>query len=93
MSRVPYTIHVDEFVCTELERMRTMCKTLDFSGLPASIERVQYHATSMENGLYAYESIKYNLKGKLFDDTVSDEEFRKEAKKVFERLKRNKNLD
>lgn len=53
MSKVPMTIDVDRFVCTELEDMRAMVKHLDFSGISASIERIQRHATAMEDALYA----------------------------------------
>ena len=59
MSKVPYTINVDEYICTELDRLRKMKETLDFSMLPAIIERIQHHASSMESALYLYEDIKY----------------------------------
>ncbi len=52
MSNVPYTINLDDYICNELERMRTMTKTFDFGGLPGAVERIQYHASRMENALY-----------------------------------------
>lgn len=52
MSRVPYTIDVDRFICTELQDIRDMLKFLDFSRLGATVERIQYHAQAMEDALY-----------------------------------------
>lgn len=52
MSNVPYTINLDDYICNELERMRTMTKTFDFGGLPGAVERIQYHASRMESALY-----------------------------------------
>lgn len=85
MSKVPYTVNVDEYICTALEQIRTMTKTLDFSSLPAVIERIQFHATSMENALYEYADIRGGIAWKAQQKDVSDEEFRKY---VQERLKK-----
>lgn len=76
MSKVPFTINVDQYVCTELERMRVMIKTLDFSGLAASIERVQLHVTAMEDALYKYSDVKHSITKKVKDTEVLDAEFR-----------------
>lgn len=54
MSKVTITIEVDRYICTELEDVREMLATLDFSGLKASIERIQKHANSMESALRNY---------------------------------------
>jgi len=62
MSRVPFTVNVEEYVCTELSRMRTMRDTHDYSGLLASIERVQQHVNRMETALYANESLKMSVR-------------------------------
>jgi hypothetical protein len=88
MSRVPYTINVDQYVCVELERIRTMLKTLDFSGLAASVERVQLHATAMEDALFTYYDIKQLLTSKVSDTNISDAEFRKLATTQLEKLSR-----
>ena len=52
MSKTPYTINLDDYVCSELERIRKSIKTLDFSGLEATVERLQYHGEKMEEALY-----------------------------------------
>lgn len=86
MAKVPYEINVDRYVCTELEYIRKMIKTMDFSTLPAVVERIQYHVSSMEEALYRYEGIKYDLKTKVDKEDISDKDFRKEAKKVIKKL-------
>lgn len=68
MSRVPYTVNVDEYICSELDRIRTMTKTLDFSLLPAIIERVQFHANSMENALYDGRTFREKI-NRILDNT------------------------
>jgi len=89
MSKVPYTIDVNRYICTELEYLRKMLVTHDFSMMPAAIERIQFHATSMEEALYRYEGIKYTLKNAVDDEKMTDEEFRKKALKVLENIKSN----
>ena len=88
MSKVPYTIDVNRYICTELELIRTMLKTLDFSGLHATVERIQHHGTAMEEALYRYEGIKYKLKNKVDDDELSDADFRKLAQEILNELKK-----
>jgi predicted DNA binding CopG/RHH family protein len=56
MSRVPFTIDVDRYICSELENMRNMYKNRDFSGMMANIERIQQHGTAMEEALWEYRS-------------------------------------
>lgn len=89
MSKVPYTIDVNRYICTELEYLRKMLVTHDFSMLPAAIERIQFHASSMEEALYRYEGIKYTLKNAVDNAEMTDEEFRKKALKVLGELKHN----
>jgi hypothetical protein len=86
MSKVPYTINVDRYICTELEYLRKMLVTHDFSMLPAAIERIQFHASSMEEALYRYEGIKYTLKNKIDEEGVTDADFREKALEVLKQL-------
>ena len=86
VSKVPYTINVDEYICTELDRLRKMKETLDFSMLPAIIERIQHHASSMESALYLYEDIKYSIKRIDKEDDMTDEKFRKQVRGFVEKL-------
>lgn len=76
MSRIPYTINVDEYICGCLEQIRKMVETHDFSSLLAVTERIQYHATKMESALYSYEDIKYKVSSKVDKEGLTDEEFR-----------------
>lgn len=80
MSKVPYTVNVNEYICDCLEQIRTMLKTHDFSALPAVVERIQQHASKMESALYTYEDIKYNIRLRANKEDVSDEEFREYVK-------------
>lgn len=86
MSKVPYTINVDRYICTELEYLRKMLVTHDFSMLPAAIERIQFHASAMEEALYRYEGIKYTLKNKIDEEGVTDADFREKAREVLKQL-------
>lgn len=88
MAKVPYEINVERYVCTELDYIRKMCKNLDFSFLPATVERIQYHASAMESALYRYDGIKYELNEKVDNKDVSDKEFREIAKKILKKLKK-----
>jgi hypothetical protein len=90
MSKVPYTVNVDEYVCSVLEEIRTMCKTLDFSRLPAAVENIQHHTNKMEAALTYYEDIKYGIKNKCWDTSVSDEEFRNYVKGKTEKWKKER---
>lgn len=82
MSRIPVTIKIDEFICTDLAYIRKMHKTRDYSQLMAVVERMQMHANAMEAAIQNYSDIKYTLAGKVNDSKVSDEEFRKLSKKA-----------
>ena len=87
MSKVPYTF-IDQYICTELENVRKMNENRDYSGLAASIERIQMHANAMESALHRYSDIKYVLASKVTDDKVTHQEFRDRAKEVLEELKK-----
>lgn len=91
MSHVPYTINVDEAICSELDRIRKMKETMDFSSLMAIVERIQFHATSMENALYAYSDLKWIVQKSVEDDKITDEEFRKEVTKAYNEMRAKKN--
>ena len=86
MSKVPYTINIDRYICTELECVRKMNENRDYSMLAATIERIQYHASSMEDALYRYEGIKYKLKSDVDDKDMTDADFRKKAAEVLKLL-------
>ncbi len=86
MSKVPYTINVDRYICTELEYIRKMLESHDFSMLKATIERIQFHASSMEEALYRYEGIRYTLKEKVDKEDVDDATFREKAREVLKAL-------
>ena len=86
MSKVPYTINVDRYICTELESIRKMLETHDFSMLKATVERIQFHASAMEDALYRYEGIKYTLKNKIDEEGVTDADFREKAREVLKEL-------
>ena len=86
MSKVPYTIDVNRYICTELEYIRKMLETHDFSMLKATVERIQFHASSMEEALYRYEGIKFTLKDKVNNEDVDDATFREKAREVLKAL-------
>lgn len=85
MSKVPYTINVEEYICSEIELIRKMTKTLDFSMLQATLERIQYHANHMEAALFRYNDLKYTVT-KIDEKDLSDEDFRKEVLKAVKEL-------
>ena len=62
MSKVPFTINIDEYICTALEQMRKMNETRDYSGLGAAIERIQNHANAMESALYVYNDLYHSVR-------------------------------
>ena len=76
MSKVPYTVNVNEYICACLEQIRTMLKTHDFSALPAVVERIQYHASKMEAALYQNGDIKGGIANRVNREDMSDAEFR-----------------
>ena len=86
MSKVPYTINVNEYICSELETIRKMINTHDFSMLPAVAERIQFHATAMESALYRYDGIRYTIKN-LLKEELTDTEFRENVKNIMESVK------
>ena len=86
MSKVPYTINVDRYICTELDYIRKMLESHDFSMLKATVERIQFHASSMEEALYRYEGIRYTLKEKVDKEDVDDATFREKAREVLKAL-------
>jgi hypothetical protein len=88
MSKIPYTIDVDRYICTELEYIRKMLETHDFSMLKATVERIQFHASAMEDALYRYEGIKYQLKNRLDDDEYDDAKFREKAREILKALEK-----
>lgn len=65
MAKVPYTVDVDVFICSELEDIRNMIKTHDYSGLAATVERIQFHASRMETGLYHHKDFIYDIQRKI----------------------------
>jgi hypothetical protein len=88
MSKVPYTINVNEYICSELETIRKMINTHDFSMLPAIVERIQFHASSMEQALYRYDGIRYTIRNLLKEDSdLTDAEFRKKVKNIMKDVK------
>lgn len=70
MSEVSITITLDRFICTELGEVRTMIKHLDFSALPAIVERIQKHANSMEDALRNYNNYMYDIKSIIKNDST-----------------------
>ena len=91
MSRVPYTINVKDYICSELDRIRKMKETMDFSSLMAIVERIQFHATSMEGALYAYEDLKWAVESSVDDKEITDESFRKKVTEAYNEMRAKKN--
>lgn len=91
MSHVPYTINIEDFICSELDRIRKMKETMDFSSLMAVVERIQFHATSMENALYAYSDLKWTVQKSVEDEEITDEDFRKNITKAYKEMCAKKN--
>lgn len=89
MSKIPYTVNVNEYICDNLEQIRKMLVTHDFSNLPAVVERIQYHASKMESALYSYEDLKYKVIRRVNDKELTDEEFRKLVKELVEKWDKN----
>ena len=72
MAKIKY-IMVDEYFCTELNRMREMNKTHDYSGLASAIERLQTHGDAMESALYGH-SDDYRSIGREVHKFLNDKE-------------------
>lgn len=89
MSRIPYTVNVNEYICDNLEQIRKMLVTHDFSSLPAVIEHIQFHATKMESALYSYEDVKYGITRRANDKEMSDADFREYVKGRVEKWSSN----
>jgi len=53
------------YMCGILENMRALCRTLNFSYLPALIEEAQYRAERMENAIEAYSDLTYMEKKRV----------------------------
>ena len=73
--------HGTRYMCSILENMRALCKTLNFSYLPALIEEAQYRAERMENAIEAYGG---------YDGLESMEQQRTELKAEIKELKKEK---
>ncbi len=71
MSKVSITIELDQTLCHELDEMRDAVKTLDFSSILASIERVQKHGNAMESALYRYKEVFEGF-DKVFDENLRE---------------------
>ena len=67
------------YMCSILKNMRELCKTLNFSYLPALIEEAQYRAERMENTIESYGS-----------DMAYNETRRKELKSEIAELEKKK---
>lgn len=80
MAKTPYTVDVDEYVCTELEYIRKMHETRDYSGLMATVERIQYHANRMEGAISAAFDKKWEIDEMCSDESISDIDFRTKVK-------------
>lgn len=86
MSKITFEIDVDRYICTELQAMRTMHETRDYSRLLAAVERVQQHADAMEDALYASQKAKEWLKDNTNNHDLDNNEFRSEAEKLLKEL-------
>lgn len=86
MSKTPYTIDVDRYICYELELIRKMLETYDFSSLKAVVERIQHHATSMEDALYTYNDVRYTIRGHVDNEETSDAEFRDKVRRALNNM-------
>lgn len=91
MSHIPYTVNVNDYICSELDRIRKMKETMDFSSLMAIVERIQFHATSMEGALYAYEDLKWAVEKSVDDKEITDEDFRKKVTEAYNEMRAKKN--
>jgi hypothetical protein len=85
MSRIPYTVDVNEYICDVLEDIRKSMKTLDFSRLPAQIEHLQYHASRMEGALDRNWSVVNYVKERGEDSEVDDKEFREKLVEIYKK--------
>jgi len=93
MSKIPYTIDIDRFICSELEDIRKMRKTLDFSGLHAAIERIQSHANAMESAVYKGRDFRYDIRNAIKDKDMSEKEFRQKIEDLYKEYFKDDQLD
>ena len=91
MSHVPYTVNVQDYICSELDRIRKMKDTMDFSSLMATVERIQFHGSSMEGAIYAYSDLKWAVSKSIEDKEITDENFRKDVTKAYNEMRAKKN--
>jgi hypothetical protein len=84
MSKVTITIEVDRYICQELDDVRDMIRDLDFSGLKASVERIQKHANAMESAIRNYNSYFNEIKETL-DKKITQKEKLEEITKVLKK--------
>lgn len=84
MSKIPYIVNVEEYVCSVLEEMRRMNKHRDYSGLAAAIERIQHHVNRMEGGLDTYRTKTYKVNRILNDEKLSAKEKVAKVKEITE---------
>ncbi len=82
MAKTKYTISVDEYICTDLARLRTMLKTHDFSGMLSTVERIQYHADRMEAALYEVRDRGFEITRLCKDEKLPEKELREKIIKL-----------
>jgi len=85
MSKVKYTVDIEEYICDVLEDMRKMTKTGDYSRLPAAIEHLQHHAYKMENAIYASSEAKRRIEHCVDDDDLGDWDFREKVREILKK--------
>lgn len=85
MSRTSYTVNVDEYICSALSDIRTMDKNRDYSSLMATVERIQFHASKMEEGLWARKSTVDEIKAILDDENLSNNKKLSKMRKVYDK--------
>lgn len=89
MSKVPYTVDVDEYICSALEQIRKMNETRDYSSLMAVVERIQFHAQRMEDAIYVALDNKFWIKQNTHSTDMDDQEFRKQMQQRFKKENEN----
>lgn len=85
MSRVPYTVNIDEFICSALTEIREMDKVRDYSRLMAVVERIQSHANKMEEAIWARKSTIEEARKILDDENLSANQKIKKIRKVYDK--------
>lgn len=68
MTKVSITIELGKTLCSELADIRDMIKTLDFSSLSASVERIQKHGDAMEDALRVYSEVFSDIEKIFYED-------------------------